>query len=300
MFSSIDGNPFKATNTEKYLIVDRLKQEYNVRYLCNLLSITTQSYYKWVRNGKKPINNFDINIARLILIEHYEQKEVYGTLRLKKHIENKYGIIMNHKKIRRYKKYIGLEVVVRKLKPIHQRNFRHTTLQKYMAKNILKCNFKSNNPLEKLSTDVSYIQCTDGLLYLSAVKDLFNNQIIAHNISECNDANLVCDTIKQLPNSKAKAIIHSDQGSAYYSYKYIELLEKKGYIRSMSRRGACWENSPIENWFSQLKEEELRRVGKKTKRETRKIIKKYVHWYNNERIQKDLNYLSPIQFLNCA
>jgi putative transposase len=75
------------------------------------------------------------------------------------------------------------------------------------------------------------------------------------------------------------------------------MLESKGCRRSMSNRGARWENSPIENWFSQLKEEQLRKIGKKSKSETIKNIKKYVQWYNTERIQKDLGYLSPIQFL---
>ncbi len=255
---------------------------------------------KWVQNGKKPINNFDEDIAKVILLEHYQMKQIYGTFRLKHQIAKKYGITLNHKRIRRYKKYIGLETLARKRKPMYQKTFSNNLHLTYMAKNLLKCDFSIDRPVQKLSTDVSYIKCTDGTIYLSAVKDLFNNQIIAYNLSESNNANLVCDTIKQLPNSYTNAIIHSDQGSAYYSYEYRELLERKGYLRSMSRRGACWENSPIENWFSQLKEEQLSRIGKRSKYITIKLIEKYVQWYNTERIQKDLGYKSPIEFFNCS
>ena len=91
-------------------------------------------------------------------------------------------------------------------------------------------------------------------------------------------------------------MINSDQGSLYYSGYYLEELKKKGYLRSMSKRGRCWQNSPIENWFSQLKEECIRIEGKLTKQQAREKIKRYVHWYNTERIQKDLGYLSPIKY----
>lgn len=165
-----------------------------------------------------------------------------------------------------------------------------------MAPDLLECNFKSNKPLEKLSTDVSYIKCTDGRLYLSAVKDLFNKQIISHFISDKNDTDLVLETFKIIKENKG--IVHSDQGSLYYSGEYVGRIEELGYERSMSSRGHCWENSPIENWFSQLKEEHLRPIGLKSKKETKQEIKKYIQWYNHERIQKDLGYLSPIQFSN--
>ena len=166
-----------------------------------------------------------------------------------------------------------------------------------MAPYIMNENFVAEKPLEKLSTDVSYIHCTDGLLYLSAIKDLFNNEIISYSVSENNDVELLKETLLDLPDAPhEQCMINSDQGSLYYSGYYIEFLESKGYLRSMSKRGRCWQNSPIENWFSQIKEECIRINGKYNKSETRKKIKKYVQWYNTERIQKDLGYISPIEF----
>lgn len=295
MLCSTDENPLKVTNIERYKIIDGLRDSYPIESLCQFLNITSRAYRKWIAKGKPLMNNYCKTDANIIEVEHYKMKEVYGTLRLKHHIENKYGIVFNHKKIIRYKKVLGLQTVTRTPNPISNKLSREKNLA-YMAKNKIECNFQSEAPYHKLSTDVSYIQCTDGRLYLSAVKDLFNNQIIAYNVSERNDVDLVIDTINQLPHQNG--IIHSDQGSAYYSWEYRNKLQELGYERSMSRAGACWENSPIENWFSQIKEEELRRIGKQSKNLTKDIIKEYVLWYNTERIQKDLRYKSPIQFLN--
>lgn len=184
--------------------------------------------------------------------------------------------------------------MTRKKRPLYYRTQKERS-HNYIAPNLLQNNFTSSKPFEKLSTDVSYISCTDGRLFLSVVKDLFNNQIISYSISNKNDADLILRSLASLPI--ASGIIHSDQGSLYHSRSYITALSNLGYQRSMSRRGACWENSPVENWFSQLKEEHLRRIGLKSRRETINEIKKYVQWYNTERIQKDLGYLSPINYL---
>lgn len=90
--------------------------------------------------------------------------------------------------------------------------------------------------------------------------------------------------------------MNTDQGAVYYAYEYVELAETMGFIRSMSHKGHCWENCPIENWFMQLKHEWLCQFDKLTRKQAAEEIKKYVHWYNNERIQKKLGYLSPVQY----
>lgn len=242
------------------------------------------------------MNNFDPITADIILVEHNRLNGVYGTMRLKHHIEQTHGVILNHKLIRRYKKELNIKTKVRVRRPFLQKLRKEKSHLK-MAPYLMNEDFKSTKPLEKLSTDVSYIQCTDGLIYLSAIKDLFNNEIISYSISTKNNIELLKDTMKSLPNSSSKkSMINSDQGSLYYSGYYLEELKKKGYLRSMSKKGRCWQNSPIENWFSQLKEECIRIEGKLTKQQAREKIKRYVHWYNTERIQKDLGYLSPIKY----
>ncbi len=214
-------------------------------------------------------------------------------IRLKKHIEIKYNLIFNHKLIRRYKNALNLTTITRRKRPIYLRKEFKRNYQ-LAVPNIINKNFTSNKRFAKLSTDVSYINCTDGRLYLSAVKDLFNNQIISYNVSNRNDMKLIIDSFNNVPNYEG--IIHSDQGSVYLSNTYKRYIKDKGYKVSMSRKGACWENCPIENWFSQLKEEHLRPIGLKFKEETKIEIKKYIQWYNTERIQKSLGYLTPVLY----
>lgn len=293
MFSSSGGNPFNITQIEKYQIIDQLKEQYTISYMCEMLEIGRSSYYKWIESGRAPWNNYNNEHANIIYDEHFRLKQRYGVERLKHEIQNRFGIILNHKKVRSYLRKMGLLSINRRRKPLTLKGNKkgsHTN----MAPNLLNNNFTSSQPLEKLSTDVSYIKCTEGFIYLSAVKDLFNKEIIAYSISINNDIDLVKQTLYQLP--RKHGIIHSDQGSVYYSQDYIDQLKKLGYERSMSRRGACWENSPIENWFSQLKQESLYPAGIQPVFETIETIKKYVQWYNTERIQASLNYQSPIQF----
>ncbi len=263
--------------------------------MCKAFEIHRQAYYKWVKKGKPIANNFNEIDANVISEEHFRLEQKYGVERLTEEIKQHLGLVFNHKKVRRYLRILGLSCIARVRKPLKHKAEQKKKNHMNMAPNLLDNNFTTDTPLQKLSTDVSYIECTDGWLYLSVVKDLFNNQIISYSMSNRNDLDLIISSIKRIP--PGSGIIHSDQGSQYYGNDYIELVNKLGYKRSMSRRGACWENSPIENWFSQLKQEHLYPLGKLKRKETRKEIKKYVQWYNTARIQKQLHWLSPIKYL---
>ena len=113
----------------------------------------------------------------MILEEHENVKGIYGTIRLKKHIENKLKIILNHKLIRRYKHILGIETVKRTKKGLSVSRAKEKNLTN-KAQYLIECNFKSDKPGQKFSSDVSYIKCKDGTLYLSAVKDYFNKEIV--------------------------------------------------------------------------------------------------------------------------
>ena len=276
------------------MIIDELRKEYPVSRICDVLEVNRRSYYKWCKNGKPLINNYNEKISNIISEEHNNTKKTYGTIRLKHHIENKYGLILNHKLIRRYKKFLGLSVIVRKKKPLCATNAKEKNLVN-KAPYLIEGNFKADKFGTRLSSDVSYIQCSDGTLYLSAVKDYFNNEIVSHSESNCNDVKLIKDSFKDIYIND-NAIINTDQGAVYFAYEYVELAKTLGFERSMSHKGHCWENCPIENWFSQLKQECLYPLGKITKKQAKEEIEKYVQWYNTERIQKKLGYLSPVQY----
>lgn len=294
MLCSTDGNPQQATQIEKYQIIDKLRTEYPISRVCNVLNVNRRSFYKWCKNGKSVMNNYDEVIANIISVEHKNLKGMYGTIRLKYHIQNKLKIILNHKRIRRYKNELGLEVIVRKPKPLSTVKAKEKNLTN-KAQYLIECNFKSDEFGLKQSSDVSYIKCSDGTLYLSAVKDCFNKESVSFSTSNNNDIELIKSSYKDVEAKEGK-IINTDQGAVYFAYEYVELAKKLGFERSMSHKGHCWENCPIENWFSQLKEEWLKSLGKITREQAAEEVKKYIQWYNNERIQKSLGYLSPLQY----
>lgn len=293
-YGSAGWDPKTEKQIDRYQMIDMLKHKYPVSRICKVFGVNRLSYYKWVRNGKPKANNFSTSMAQIIHAEHHACKKTFGVIRLKHQILRKYKINMNHKMIRRYLRLQNLETVVRKSNT--RLRVKIKIAQESAAPNMLNCNFEAAGPLQKLSTDVTYIKYKSGVFYLSVIKDLYNKQIISFKISSKNDNNLVLKTILQIKNGSG--IIHSDQGHQYTSHAYRVLLAKKGYLRSNSRKGCCWENSPVENWFSQLKEECLRQFDLMNFKDASTKIKEYIHWYNSERIQKGLGYLTPVEYSN--
>lgn len=262
--------------------------------ICRVINVNRRSYYKWIKVGSPIANNYNNEIAKIISEEHKHLKNIYGTIRLKFHIKNKLEITLNHKLIRRYKLILGLTTIKRSKKGLSVKNAKEKNLNN-KAPYIIECNFKSDEFGLKQSSDVSYIKCCDGTLYLSAIKDYFNNEIVSFSTSNNNNIELIKESYKNR-KQKPGSIINTDQGAVYFAYEYIELAKTLNFTRSMSHKGHCWENCPIENWFFQLKREWLIQSKGLTRKQAAEEIKKYVHWYNNERIQKKLGYLSPVQY----
>ena len=156
--------------------------------------------------------------------------------------------------------------------------------------------------MRKLTTDVTYIPCRDQkFIFLSPLLDLFNCQIASYSISTVNSEALVKRMLTLLPPEMLKgAMIHNDQGSVYWSNGWVELCKKLQIVRSMSRRGNCWDNALSENFFAALKSElGLTNSAYKTllpAKEVKEMIEDYISWYNTGRIQKKLGYMSPVQF----
>lgn len=161
--------------------------------------------------------------------------------------------------------------------------------------NLLARNFVSSQPKQKLATDITYINTTDGFIYLSVVQDLFNNEIITYKISAKNDMDLVLSTIQDLPLMPG-AILHSDQGFQYTHKKYKEELEVRLLKGSHSRKGNCLDNACVESFFSQLKTECFWEKRQVSKDEASSLIQNHITFYNEKRLQKKLGQLSPVEY----
>lgn len=161
--------------------------------------------------------------------------------------------------------------------------------------NRLDRDFTSNIPLQKLATDITYVPTTDGFIYLSAVQDLFNNEIVSYHISSKNDLELVFATLDKLPSTSG-AILHSDQGFQYTNKRYQDALKEKNIQGSHSRKGNCLDNARMESFFSHLKTETFYTKKLYSSSEAQTLLEQQIAYYNTERFQKRLGQLSPIEY----
>ncbi|WP_281944519.1 IS3 family transposase, partial [Paenibacillus tyrfis] len=171
--------------------------------------------------------------------------------------------------------------------------------QERVAENLLKRQFQADAPNQKWVTDVTQYRVADTWLYLSAVKDLFNNEIVAYQISLRNDNQLVLQTFEKAFEKKKDVtglIVHSDQGFQYTSHAYHDMLPQVGAQISMSRRGNCLDNASMESFFSHLKAEGLYPYDIRTLDEAQRRIEEYIHFYNENRPQRKLNKLTPVEY----
>lgn len=187
---------------------------------------------------------------------------------------------------------LEIQSVIRKKRPFVGRK------PSVIFDNVLAREFTAEQPIQKLVTDITYVRVSDNFLYLSAVLDLYNNEIVAWEVSARNDLKLVLDTVRQL--KPQGSLLHSDQGFQYTSKQYASYLKRHGLTGSHSRRGNCFDNACIESFFSHLKTEKLYLVKPKTEIEALEAITEYITFYNNDRFQKNLNDRSPKEYRETA
>lgn len=181
-----------------------------------------------------------------------------------------------------------------------KRTHRYSKIQHHTIPNLIKRNFNCNYPNEKWSIDISYIFAHNGIIYLCAIKDMFDKSIIAYNISNFLDLKLVLDTVKQILNipkvQRKNVILHSDQGWHFTNWQYIKLLKENNITQSISSKGSCIDNIPIESFFSILKSECIYLEKNLLKINIENVVKSFIWYYNNERLQEKTQELSPFEF----
>lgn len=168
-----------------------------------------------------------------------------------------------------------------------------------IAPNILKRNFKAEKPNEKWVTDVTEFSLFGKKLYLSPILDLYNGEIVSYNISDSPNfaqiTNMLEKAFLKLPDN-TNLLLHSDQGWQYQMKHYRAMLNKKGIVQSMSRKGNCLDNSVMENFFGLLKSELLYLQEFDSLEHFKKELKEYIDYYNNKRIKCKLKGMSPVQY----
>ncbi len=264
----------------KYIAIVQNVGKYPVKDMCKFFEVSRSGYYAFVKRQDRPSK--EEYLAGLIRKCQHEVYGTYGYRRVGIWLYRQ-GIQVNHKAVLRIMNKYGLLAKIRR-----RRKYRQMSDQMHRYQNVLNRNFTAIRPNQKWVTDISYIQTSQGTLYLSMIRDLFDNSIVAYNTGTEQSINLVLRTIREAKAKEAvtaELYLHSDQGFQYTSQAYFTLIKKYGITPSMSRRGNCYDNAPAENFFSILKTECIRRHKPKTFDQARLLIDNYIFFYNHERIQ---------------
>jgi transposase InsO family protein len=263
-----------------------------VSALCKIFGVSRSGYYAYLKRKGQDRDQMDKALVQKV----YDQYNgVYGYRQIQLFLLQEHGVWMNHKKVLRLMQALGIRSRIRRK---HRCNYVSST-EGRVAKNLLKRDFKADRANQKWVTDVTQFRVGESWIYLSAVKDLFNNEIVAYHMSQRNDNLLVLQTFENAFNKTKNVtglIVHSDQGFQYTSYAYHDMLPKVGAQISMSRRGNCYDNASMESFFSHLKTEGLYPYDIRNMDEAQRRIEAYIHFYNQHRPQRKLNKLPPVEF----
>ena len=248
--------------------------------MCAVLSISPKNYYKY-RNKEDP-DYYDYLIVKEIFDD---SKGTYGYRRIVDGLIQKYGVIMNGKKVLRIMKKYNIQAeYIRKAKIKHK----NKRIEDNVKPNLLKRNFITYSLNKVWDTDVTYLIFKGYRAYLSTIIDLYDRHVVSYVISKNNDLKLVMDTLNQALEKEKDVhglIIHSDQGFQYTSYEYKAVCESNGILISMSRKGTPIDDSPIESWHAILKKETLYNNNITSLQEYIQLVEEWILFYNTKRLR---------------
>jgi transposase InsO family protein len=254
-----------------------------MKAMCTFLGISRAAYYAWCQKLEQP----DADADRLERVQqaYRASHQTYGYRRISLWIRQKQGVVINPKAVLRLMHRLNIRSRARRRRA-YQGLPEPGLAHRYP--NRLQRDFTAQAPNHKWVTDITCVSTRQGWGYLSTIKDLFDGFIVAHQFGRQNSVELVKRTLRQACRNErvtAGLILHSDQGHQYTSQAYAVLTRECNIRPSMSRRGNCWDNAPMESFFSQLKDEYLHHLPAPSYDEARQAIDEYVAFYNYERIQ---------------
>ncbi|WP_339306276.1 IS3 family transposase [Paenibacillus sp. FSL L8-0435] len=281
----------KITKQDKAQVVYELRNEFSVKALLKLADIPRSTYY-YVVKAFGTVDK-DLELKDMIQAIYKEHEGRYGYRRIRDELINR-GHHVNHKKVQRLMKVLGLKCLVRMKK---YRSYKGTIGK--IAPNLLERNFHAERPNEKWVTDITEFKLFGEKLYLSPILDLYNGEIITYTIGSRPVYSLVSTMLDQAfcsLTNKDKLLIHSDQGWHYQMRPYRHALEERGITQSMSRKGNCYDNAVMENFFGIMKSELLYLKEFESVSHFKQELSKYIDYYNNKRIKAKLKGMSPVRY----
>lgn len=265
--------------------------------MCKDLKVSRSGYYSHLKALKRPMPSDEMNSRDLVRWAYDFKGRAKGARQIKMTLHHEKGIVMNLKKIRRIMKDIGIVCPIRKANPL--RKMAKMMKTNAIFTNKLNRNFRTSRPGRHLLTDITYIyygyNCR---CYLSTIKDASTNEIVAWTVSKSLELGFVIEMLRKLEGLTwlpESFLLHSDQGCHYTSREYRKYLSEHEIAQSMSRKGNCWDNSPMESFFGHAKDE-MRLKECASYEQVVSEINAYMDYYNHDRCQWDLKRMTPVEY----
>lgn len=269
--------------------------KFPISVMCEVLAVSRSGYYAWRKNPGSKRRQSNQTLREKIRTVHRDSRESYGSPRVYKALKAQ-GETCSENRVARLMREDGLKAKTK-------RRFKATTNSKHnlpVAPNLLNRNFSPEAPNQVYAGDITYIWTTEGWLYLAVVLDLFSRSVVGWAMDKRMTRQLVMDALTmavQRRRPPSGAIFHSDRGSQYASGDFQALLAKHGMRCSMSRKGDCWDNAPVESFFGSLKQEMVFHQKYQTRFHARQSIFEYIErFYNRRRLHSTLGYKSPADY----
>ena len=279
----------------KYGFIRDQANDYPVNLLCRLLSVQRSGYYDWRDRPGKVIPAEELALRRRMKALFAASRDSLGSRTMVENLRQE-GFEIGRDKTRRLMKQLQLKVK-------QKRKYKVTTDSKHnfpVAKNVLNREFSPSAPNQAWGTDITYLWTQQGWIYLAVVIDLYSRRVVGWSIDRRMKKALVIRALMMAVNLRkppAGLIHHSDRGSQYASHDYQKLLRQHGLICSMSRKGNCWDNAPVERFFGSLKREWTGDRLYRTRQEAIADVREYVAvYYNSKRLHSTLGYTTPMNY----
>jgi transposase InsO family protein len=276
-------------------MINELRLHYPVPFVKRVLSVSASGYYSWQDRPLSKRNQKEMRLELEIKVAHTRTRQTYGPERLQ-HDLAEHGIKVGICRIKRIRKKLGLHCK-------QKRKFKVTTDSRHglpVTENLLNQQFKVYEPNKVWLSDITYIPTDEGWLYLAGHKDMFTGEIVGYAMGERLSKNLVSQSFYRAVTAKRPPeglLHHSDRGSQYCSCEYRQLLDQLGVRVSMSGKGNCYDNAPMESFWGTLKQELVHHRHYISRREAIQDVTEYIEiFYNRQRLQAKLGFLSPATY----
>ncbi len=278
----------------KYAWIEKQRDSYDLERLCAALEVSASGYTSWRRGGSCQKRLTDAQMLTLIRAVYAEFKGAYGSPRIWREIKDR-GFPASRERVARLMQQNDIRAR-------HKRRYKATTDSRHdlpVAPNLLDRDFAPTRPDQTWTADITYIPTAEGWLYLAVVMDLYTRMIVGWSMDARMTRELVTNALRMgyfRRRPQAGLLHHSDRGSQYASHDYQAQLTRYGMRASMSRKGNCWDNAPMESFFNSMKNERTHGQRYATREEARQDTFEYIEaFYNRRRRHSALGYVSPAQ-----